>query len=915
MVQGEVPTNSRDVAQGLVVEARGNQVTIKNYDFLADQWIDQTWTFDVTQPLPYTKAARQALAATPQFANNAAIRFSNIRDDGVFFNFDQATIPPNTVGDIVHHYRFEFVNLNTQQVDKSFQDWSNYYILPWQPTLSYYNPAGVSGLRAGTAYELRIAAYGSWGKASETMLTGRFTTTGDPDVDPETRPPTFAEMRSGVPVNLLDVDFVGNLAQDHSPAAHVITGGNDNIAFDDTLGKPVATFNKTAAATFKVPWSNSDYTAYNSSQTVEMVIKPTPDTAGVNDPMGNTQNAGTGWEITKPSTANATTGTIGYWLHLGGSYKSISGTINYSQWNHVVGTYDGQRMRLYINGVKVSELAASGIVSTPSGAAQAWYLGADVSPSGLPEFAYLGQLSQAQIHDAAWTPQQVAMSAKRALAWLDNTAPLIDLVDQPAAWVTAGQAFALPHVEAADDSSAVTLTLAVKNGDVLLADDATVYGQRSDQATLVANSLPANLFAHVDSLTLQYTATDQAGHVTTVERTVAVRPAAVDPPTAAELALLRIAVDLAAKFAAAQDTYTPASFAVFAAVLAQAQAVLDDPTSAQRTVSDILADLLDAQNGLELAVDKTVLNSFIQAAQAIVDESANYLAGGLPALVQALTQAQQVWADPAATNSQVNAAIAALQQALVRVVAKGDPSLLRALVEFAGGLRSNDFTPSTWQEVATAVASSLTVLAADASTSQLDEAFANLRDAITGLVLRARTSALAQVVALAELIVTQSDDYLPSSIAGLAEELASAQTVLADADADQATVDQAQNRLLAKVVLARLRVPAATGSPLSVIAQASQALGESTARVSASAQPKLRVSAKRVKLTVGQRSKLTAKVTAQSAKRVKLTWSSSNRRVVQVSANGRLVAKKVGTANIKIKTSNGLIKTVKVTVK
>ena len=39
MVYGTIPPNASDIAQGMIIEAEGSKVTIKNYDFLSNQYI------------------------------------------------------------------------------------------------------------------------------------------------------------------------------------------------------------------------------------------------------------------------------------------------------------------------------------------------------------------------------------------------------------------------------------------------------------------------------------------------------------------------------------------------------------------------------------------------------------------------------------------------------------------------------------------------------------------------------------------------------------------------------------------------------------------------------------------------------------------------------------------------------------
>ena len=335
MIYGTVPPKASQAAQGMVIEVEGSQVTIKNWDFLSKTWIDQTWSFDVTRPLPYTDAARRPRAVAPVFGDDAGIRVFNIRDSRVNIEFDQARIPANDVQDIVHSYRYEFVDEGTGRIDANFATWSDYYFLPWRPTLLYYDsngdPADVTGLKPGTNYLVRITAYDAWGLASA-PLTTTFTTTGDSD--PSTRPATFDELRAGyLPVDLLDVDFGDGSARDNSARAHTISGGSGNIAYDATMGKPVASFSQNSAQAFRVPWSTEDYAKTNDGLTLEVVFKAEAfDNASYVDLVGNMQSAGFGLEIPRPASLTSQYGDMELWAHVGGNYVSAKRSSDAFAW-------------------------------------------------------------------------------------------------------------------------------------------------------------------------------------------------------------------------------------------------------------------------------------------------------------------------------------------------------------------------------------------------------------------------------------------------------------------------------------------------------------------------------------------------------------------------------------------------------
>ena len=160
------PVPGGGAAQGLVVEAEGPVVSITNYDFKADQWVKQTWTFDVTKPLPYTKA-RAERAIAPVFREGAPIVLSALTPDSLTVTFDQAIIPgDNEVQDAIHSYRFELYNAETGACIAASKQWSDYMHTVTRPTYSQT----IDGLGADIAYELRIVAITSFGKISDDSL-------------------------------------------------------------------------------------------------------------------------------------------------------------------------------------------------------------------------------------------------------------------------------------------------------------------------------------------------------------------------------------------------------------------------------------------------------------------------------------------------------------------------------------------------------------------------------------------------------------------------------------------------------------------------------------------------------------------------------------------------------------------------
>jgi len=173
------------VGQGIIVSVKGSEVTIENYDFDFSEGpspldstvkMSQTWNFDVSRPadFPYTEIMRDAQRTAPVF-NRTRITVRKITDTSIEVEFPQAIIPgPNYGNEVVHSYRFDFINRQTGDIDRSVKQWSDFMLTPRLQRPTYTQIIG--GLVPNTNYELRIYAYGSFQECSSQYLVRRFTT-------------------------------------------------------------------------------------------------------------------------------------------------------------------------------------------------------------------------------------------------------------------------------------------------------------------------------------------------------------------------------------------------------------------------------------------------------------------------------------------------------------------------------------------------------------------------------------------------------------------------------------------------------------------------------------------------------------------------------------------------------------------
>ncbi|MRM89527.1 DUF1080 domain-containing protein [Faecalicatena contorta] len=637
MIYGSVPPNASQIAQGLVVEASGSRVTIKNYDFLADKWIPQTWTFDVNETLPYTNERAES-AKAPYFGEGAALTVSEIKDNSAKLTFDQAKVPENNVGDLVHSYKYDFINTDTQAVVKTFKTWSNYYLQPMPEQITQVAP----DLEGGTSYEVRIYAIDAYQKMSDDYLTQTFKTTGESSSEPG-----FDDMVTGVPkADLLDVDFSGGLIEDHSESGNTFYGSDgSNISMDEGLGKYVASFTGNTEEAFLTDWSAEQYDKTNDDFTIESTFKVDKFSDSYVDLFGNMESAGIGFEIPAYDEESAS---LEAWVHIGGSYKRpiAAGALKYGEWNHGVITYDGSKVTLYLNGQKIASREASGEVKTPPASSRYFAIGGDSGSNGSVQSPMVGAISTARLYSKALTAKQVSMLANRELPVIDKSKPEIQLASAPASEGTLNVDYTIPAAQAADNSTIAVLTAVVKDPDgteiLKLGGDAS----KTEETTFKPE--------RAGTYQLIFTADDPAGNTETKSFSIEVKAGDRSKLDAAIVRAVSISDEELA-------TYTEKSIARMMAALQRAMEITS--TSGQEEIDTVTKELNDAIDGLEKKqetpqVDKTQLNELYEAVKGMTGEG--YTEESYKALDAARTKALEIINSTAADQEAVDASYAEL---------------------------------------------------------------------------------------------------------------------------------------------------------------------------------------------------------------------------------------------------------------
>lgn len=522
------PDDAGDNRQTAIVEISGSVVTVKNYDLLADEWIAQTWTWDVADSVdtsqsyderfPFNNEYRSAQTAGPVWGSDAAITVDAITGSKAMVSFPQAAAAPNTVGDIVHKYRYSTIDVATGDEVNSFQQWSGFYNLPF-PTDRAHE---VWNLQPEHDYEVRITPINAWGLEGE-ALTARFRTA---DYAPGEKPfdPTeleFDDLVGDVPAaDLLDLAIVDGEPVDVSESARELTAGADSsIVADDELAADVlvgAEGGQTAVRTDI--FTDDDYAALQDGFTLNTTFRLDSIDSGYIDVFGGMQSGGIGLEAVGLS---ASTYELQFWY----ASPRPTVTLEYGEWYHVTAVYDGTGARLYVDGAEKAESESVSFNVKPSSAAARYMtIGGDANPSGsLDDATMTGRIAGTQLYSEVLDEANVHRVAVRELPLIDTIAPMLRLPEKPVTTATVGERVALPAAEAVDDSGVVETAVVVTgpDGESVATDDAG-----ASVAARVAIAASGFTPTVVGDYTVAYIATDGAGLQARYEQTIAVAAAA-----------------------------------------------------------------------------------------------------------------------------------------------------------------------------------------------------------------------------------------------------------------------------------------------------------------------------------------------------------------------------------------------------
>jgi len=372
---------NKDGGEFYLVEADAQgAVQIIAYDVNADAEICRYYIRTPSDPstFRYTND-RIAASQAPVFPENATATVS-----ATLYNGFDLTFPQATCDDMVGSYRVEVYSgedlVNTTVLTSCF------YLTP-TPTIMV---AKVRGLQASTEHTVKVYAVNAYNKDCAQPLAATVTTADLDLTAAETAPEP----------DVFKAVFDTNGSYDAVSGEELTQSAALRVGTSPTLQRPVAVLMGGACYTFS--GIKEHYSSLEQSVTFETVFKYTQYDSYLRSPFANLQNGGLGFEID----AN---GMMKFTVSVDGSYRTVTAyLLEPGQYYHLAGTYDGQKLRFFVNGAPINEISAPGKITWPADeTAQYLAIGGDSGLNNTPESIIRGELVAANIYSSALSPEEV----------------------------------------------------------------------------------------------------------------------------------------------------------------------------------------------------------------------------------------------------------------------------------------------------------------------------------------------------------------------------------------------------------------------------------------------------------------------------------------------------------------------------
>lgn len=397
------PADSELASQGLILDVhRDGTTTIHRMNLATGEWIypDEPWTVTAAgaQAGDYGKDRPSSAAS---FADGATVGFdeSATGKNSVTVTFPAAEPADGTNNNMIHSYRVTLTPTDggTPVTTSVFND---YYYAPAGsdgavPTRKATWSVAVRGLAADTTYTASVEALTSF--EEEQGRDGAMIDSGETSVTTSSAP---------APGPFFDVNFGLGSSDDYYGRSGERQGDSSAVEDDATLGQQVLHV-QDGDGGYRYAMDDDAYDAMQDGFTADVVFS-LADVDRDQCVFSNQQSAGFGFEVEN--------GRLEFWMNAGSGRVKPAVAIEADTWYHATAVYDGSTVTLYLNGERVASAAATGGLKIPAQGARYFFIGADTSSSGKPEYQVQdGRIALARISDEVFTDEDVAASDANVL--------------------------------------------------------------------------------------------------------------------------------------------------------------------------------------------------------------------------------------------------------------------------------------------------------------------------------------------------------------------------------------------------------------------------------------------------------------------------------------------------------------------
>jgi hypothetical protein len=338
-------------------------VTVTRYDFTNDTPIGEDWVIDVPAVVQTRKAftytdARKNDAKAPTFPAEGKVAMGENTSYTATVTFPAASIDDGVSDGCITAYTVEVKDKDSGSLYFSGTIHGDSHM---GSAAKESFTAELTGLDHGTDYTVTITAQSAWGKTSA-PLTAEFSTPADENAAPE-------EM----PAKILSADYTTG-----SPADTV-----SGLTLE-TFGSPVlkdgmAILDKESVYGYCL--TDKEYAALTNKVAIETVVYIDPDQTypwGYVTLIGNAESGG--FDLTVVNGVG-----LQFEVNIGGTYHKVAVPTPFGRWVHVIASYDGQNIRIYLDGELAASTPCSGNIKHVGKISRKLMVGADVNGDGVPQ--------------------------------------------------------------------------------------------------------------------------------------------------------------------------------------------------------------------------------------------------------------------------------------------------------------------------------------------------------------------------------------------------------------------------------------------------------------------------------------------------------------------------------------------------